>query len=445
MENTSVKKFPIGGTHLPEEKGLTTHEPIVTMSVPKEVSIPLKQHLGVPVEPAVAVGDRVKKGQVIGEKAQGLRSIVHASVSGEVTAIGEAPLPDGTTVTAISIRSDQDAGDQEIFLDPINLEGLAEEEFREVVIRRVEEAGIVGLGGATFPTHIKLATKDPIDTVIVNGAECEPYITVDDRLMQERAADVFRGLEIVRRAVGAKQGFVACEVNKPDALKRLREVARDFPHIAAQALDTRYPHGAEKHLIKAVLNREVPLRSLPGSVGVLVNNVQTVCAIADALDKGKVLHERVVTVSGHGVKDPKNLSIPLGTSIKDAIAFCGGESQPDPAVIVGGPMTGMRVEDFSIPVTKATSGIVLLTEDEYAGSIHMACIRCGKCVEVCPMYLPPNRMTSYINNDMLEEAVGAGLDACILCGACQFVCPSKRPLLEWIKQGKALAAAQKKR
>ncbi len=313
------------------------------------------------------------------------------------------------------------------------------------MISRVEEAGIVGLGGATFPTHIKLATRDKIDTVIVNGAECEPYITVDDRLMQENAEKVFRGLDIVRRVLGAERGFIACEVNKPAALKRLREVAAGFPLISAQALDTRYPHGAEKHLIKAVLNREVPIRALPGSVGVIVNNVQTVCAIADAVDLGRVLHSRVVTVSGHGIKTPKNLRVPLGTSVSDAIAFCDGESVPDPAVIVGGPMTGMRVTDFTIPIGKSTSGIILLTEDEYGGSLHMACIRCGKCVEVCPMYLPPNRITAYVNNDMIEEAVGAGLDACILCGACQFVCPSKRPLLEWINHGKAVSAAKRRR
>ncbi|TVR66581.1 MAG: electron transport complex subunit RsxC [Spirochaetaceae bacterium] len=445
MENNSVKKFPIGGTHLPEEKELTTHTPIVEMPPPGEVTIPLKQHLGVPVEPAVSVGEKVRRGQVIGHRAQGLRALVHSSVSGEVVAFTDARLPDETTVPAVTIRTDPAASGDRVRLEPLNLEGLSQEEYRSAVVARVEEAGIVGLGGATFPTHIKLSTHDPIDTVIVNGAECEPYITVDDRLMQERADAVFRGLEIVRRTVGAKQGYVACEVNKPDALKRLREVARDYPHIAAQALDTRYPHGAEKHLVKAVLNREVPLRALPGSVGVLVNNVQTVCAIADAVDQGLPLSGRVVTVSGHGVREPKNLLIPLGASLGDAIAFCGGESVPDPAVVVGGPMTGMRITDYSIPVTKATSGIILLTEEEYAGSIHMACIRCGKCVEVCPMYLPPNRMTAYVNNDMIEEAVGAGLEACILCGACQFVCPSKRPLLEWIKHGKALAAARKKR
>ncbi len=440
-----VKRFPIGGTHLPEEKGLTSESPIVSMPPPAEILVPLKQHIGLPVRPAVAVGDRVRPGSLIGHEADGLRAKVHSSVNGEVVDLTVAALPDGSTVPAVRIRVDRESDEPAQTLEPIDTDLLDADAYREAVIARVEEAGIVGLGGATFPTHVKLAASDPIDTVIVNGAECEPYITVDDRLMQEEAEKVFRGLEIVRRTVGAEVGFVACEINKPVALKRLREVAAGFPNISAQALDTRYPHGAEKHLIKAVLNREVPTRALPGAVGVLVNNVQTVCAIADAVDRGRVLSERVVTVSGHGVTTPRNLRVPLGAAVSDLIAFCDGPAVDEPAIIVGGPMTGMRVTDLAIPVTKATSGVILLTESEYRGSRHMACIRCGRCVEVCPMYLPPNRMTAYINNDMLEDAIAAGLDACILCGACQFVCPSKRPLLEWINHGKAAMAAKRRR
>lgn len=441
--NDSIKKFPIGGTHLPEEKGLTTDLPITVMPLPQRVVIPLKQHLGVPVEPLVQPGDAVRRGQPLGIHAERLHARVHSSVNGTVEAIEQSPLPDGTTIAAVRIAVDQDCSDEE-YLAPLLLDDLSEEEFRSAVISRVEEAGIVGLGGATFPTHIKLGTTDSVDTVIVNGAECEPYLTVDDRLMQERADAVFRGLEIVRRTVGAKQGFVACEINKPAALKQLREAAKKYPHIEAQALGTRYPHGAEKHLIKAVLNREVPLRALPSTVGVLVNNVQTVCAIADAVDRGKVLLERVLTVSGHGITTQKNLTVALGTPLQDVIDFCDGPAVADPAVIVGGPMTGTSVDNTAIPVTKATSGIVLLTEDEYAGNMYMACIRCGKCVEACPMYLPPNRITAFVNNNMTEEAIGAGVDACILCGACQFVCPSKRPLVEWLKRGKSLAANHRK-
>lgn len=441
--NERVKKFPIGGTHLPEEKGMTTNVPIRIMPYPDRVLIPLKQHLGVAVDPVVAAGDRVVRGQALGITAQRLHARVHSSVCGIVQGIEDALLPDGTAISAVSIKVDHsDTSEQR--LEPLQIDDLEGEDYRSAVVARVEEAGVVGLGGATFPTHIKLATKDKVDTVIVNGAECEPYITVDDRIMQEQSDKVFRGLEIVRRTVGAERGFVACEINKPEALASLREAATHYPALEVQALDTRYPHGAEKHLIKAVLNREVPLRALPSTVGVLVNNVQTVCAVADAIDTGKVLVDRIVTVSGYGVNKPGNLVIPLGTAISDVIDDCGGMAIAEPAVIVGGPMTGMRIDELSIPVTKATSGIVLLTENEYAGSIHMACIRCGKCVEVCPMYLPPNRITAFVNNDMTEEAIAAGVDACILCGACQFVCPSKRPLLEWLRRGKALAAKSRK-
>ena len=441
MDNTSIKKFPIGGTHLPEEKGLTTHVPITPLPLPDELLIPLKQHLGAPVEPDVSVGDRVRRGEILGSRIQtGIRAIVHSSVTGEVVGIEDAPMPDGSTVQAVRIRTDHAAQDNEALMNPLDLEGLSHADYRNAVIRRVEEAGIVGLGGATFPTHIKLGLEDPVDTVVINGAECEPYITVDDRLMQERADALFRGLEIVRRTVGAERGIVACEINKPEALGKIREIAEQYPHIEAQALDTRYPHGAEKHLIKAVLNREVPLRALPMAVGVLVNNVQTVIAIADAVDQGRPLTHRVVTVSGHGVVEPKNLLIPVGATMGDAITFCGGDAVPDPVIVIGGPMTGLEITNRAIPVTKATGGIVLLTEEEHAGSVHMACINCGKCVEVCPMYLPPSRMTAYVNANMLEEAVSAGLHACILCGACQFVCPSKRPLVEWIKKGRSLVS-----
>lgn len=441
MDNTSIKKFPIGGTHLPEEKELTTHVAITPLPVPAEVLIPLKQHLGAPVEPAVKVGDRVRRGDVLGHRIQtGIRAIVHSSVTGEVLGFEDAPMPDGSTVHAVRIRPDQSAQTDETLMKPLDLEGLSAEDYRAAVIARVEEAGIVGLGGATFPTHIKLGLEDPVETVVINGAECEPYITVDDRLMQERADALFRGLEIVRRTVGAERGVVACEINKPDALQKIREMAVNYPHIDAQALDTRYPHGAEKHLIKAVLDREVPLRALPSAVGVLVNNVQTVIAIADAVDSGRPLTHRVVTVSGHGVHEPKNLLVPVGATIGDAIEFCGGDAVTDPVIVVGGPMTGLEISNRAIPMTKATGGIVLLTVEEHAGNVHMACINCGKCVEVCPMYLPPSRMTAYVNANMLEEATNAGLHACILCGACQFVCPSKRPLVEWIKKGRSLVS-----
>lgn len=433
-----IRKFPIGGTPLPEVKNLTTGRPIEGMPVSGgPVRIPLRQHLGEPAVPRVKPGDTVQRGQLIGTPVAPLGAAVHASVSGRVLDIAECRLADGARERAVVILPDTPDSEDAFRLPSLAgdaLDGLA---FSAAVRDRVRDAGIVGLGGAGFPSHLKLSPRSPIDTVIVNGAECEPYITVDDRIMQEQADLLCRGLDLVRRTVGAAQGVIACEINKPVALEALREAATRFPCIDVVPLDTRYPHGAEKHLIKAVLNREVPLRALPGSVGVLVNNVQTVTAIAEAVDVGRTLHSRVVTVSGGGVREPKNLRIPLGVSVREAIAFCGGATVEAPLTIVGGPMTGVRIDDLDVPVTKSTSGIILLTEAEAAHGKCMACIRCGKCVEVCPMYLPPNRITAYLNQSMQDEALEAGLDACILCGACQYVCPSKRPLLEWLKQGKS--------
>ena len=433
-----IRKFPIGGTPLPEVKDLTTGRPIEWMSVSGDpVRIPLRQHLGEPAVPRVKPGETVRRGQLIGAPVPTLGAAVHASVSGRVLGLSECRLADGARERAVVIAPDTHDREDEYRLPPLDLNSLDGPDFAAAVRDRVREAGIVGLGGAGFPTHLKLSPMHPIDTVIVNGAECEPYITVDDRIMQEQADLLCRGLDLIRRTVGAARGLIACEINKPAALETLRSAATRYPGIDAVALDTRYPHGAEKHLIKAVLNREVPLRALPGSVGVLVNNVQTVTAIAEAVDLGRTLHSRVVTVSGGGVREPKNLRIPLGVSVRAAIAFCGGATVEAPLTIVGGPMTGTRIDNLDVPVIKSTSGIILLTEAEAAHGKCTACIRCGKCVEVCPMYLPPNRITAYLNQSMQDEALEAGLDACILCGACQYVCPSKRPLLAWLRQGRA--------
>lgn len=431
----TLKKFPIGGLHLPEEKDLTTNTPIEQMSPPAQVAIPLKQHAGVPSRPVVSVGDKVRCGTLIAMNDQGLSARIHASIPGTVVAIESRPLQDGQEVDAVVIDHDPSMdGDDERF-EPIPEDKITP----EAVQKRVEEAGIVGLGGAGFPTHIKLKPgKDtPIDTVLVNGAECEPFLTVDDRLMQEEATALFRGLDLIRRTVGAQHGIVACEANKPAALEILRQEAKNWDTLEAVALDTRYPHGAEKHLIKAVLDREVPKAALPSRVGCVVNNVQTTVAIAKAVDQGIPLTRRVLTVSGHAIKRPSNVSVPIGTSIEDIIEWCDGATRKDAHLIVGGPMTGLRIYDTGVPIVKATSGIVLLTPEEATEYQEMVCIRCGKCVEVCPMYLAPNNLVSYIRNDMYDEAVAAGLQDCILCGACTFACPSRRGLLQTIKRGKA--------
>ncbi len=431
----TLKKFPIGGLHLPEEKELTTGKPIETMTPPAQVAIPLKQHAGVASRPVVEAGTKVRRGTLIAMNDQGLGARIHASIPGTVAGIEQRPLQDGQMVDAIVIDHDPSLDGDDERMEPIADADLTPEAVRQ----RVEEAGIVGLGGAGFPTHIKLkpSPETPIDTVLINGAECEPYLTVDDRLMQEEARALFRGLEIIRMTVGAEQGIAACEANKPAAMQILREEAKNWEHLEAVALDTRYPHGAEKHLIKAVLDREVPKNSLPSKVGCVVNNVQTTIAITRAIDRGEALTHRVLTVSGRAVERPSNVAVPVGASMEDIIEYCGGATQSDAHLIIGGPMTGLRIYDTGIPVVKATSGIVLLTPEDSTEYQELVCIRCGKCVEVCPMYLAPNNIVSYVRNDMLDEAVAAGLQDCILCGACAFACPSRRGLLQTLKRGKA--------
>lgn len=440
-----VKKFPIGGTHLPENKELTTDSEIRDISLPERVVILLKQHLGVPCRSLVTPGDHVTTGQRIGANDQGLSSPVHASVTGTVVAVESRRQLDGADMEAIII--DSPSGSQAPPRGELPLLGPNDPvPDAETVISRVESAGVVGMGGATFPSHVKLRVKKdtPIDSVIINGAECEPYITTDDRLMQEQAAELFRGLEIIRRTVGAGQGYVACEINKPDAVTAILAEAERWPHLSAVRLDTRYPHGAEKHLIKAVLDREVPIRQLPMSVGVVVNNVQTAIAIAQAVDHEIPLTHRVLTVSGSACTRPANLRVPIGTPLRDLLDAVDGPSTEEHRIIIGGPMTGTTTTDMELPVTKGTSGVVMIRSEEYADRRTEVCIRCARCVSVCPMYLQPNRITTFVRHEMVAEAEEFGVNDCILCGACSFICPSRRPLLQWLREGKAMSAAKQK-
>ncbi len=440
-----IKKFPIGGTHLPENKDLTTDSPIQRLNAAQSVAIPLKQHLGVACKAVVSAGDEVHVGQLIGANSEGLSARIHASTSGTVTAIEKRVMIDHSATECVIIQRSNAADQAEPGAGaavPVKGPGDAVPEPDEVC-KRVEEAGIVGMGGAAFPTHVKLRVKKdtPIDSIIINGAECEPYITTDDRLMQERTADLYRGLDIIRQTVGAQKGYVACEINKPAAIKAITEEAERWPQLEAVRLDTRYPHGAEKHLIKAVLDREVPIRQLPMAVGVIVNNVQTAIAITEAVDYAIPLTRRVLTVSGSVVNQPGNFSVPVGTPLRDLVTAVGGPTEDDYRLVVGGPMTGMLTDDYDIPVTKSTSGIVLIRPGEYADRSAEVCIRCGRCVSVCPMYLQPNRITIFVHNEMIEEAEEFGVNDCILCGACSFVCPSRRPLLQWLREGKAKSAS----
>lgn len=434
MPNKEVRKCPIGGVYLPEEKGLTRDQAIKIMPDPAEVAIPLAQHIGAPAKPIVEKGDYVKKGECIAELQGRVSARVHASINGIVKGVVERKKPGQGVYECILIERDDSGVENEAELDKSN--SLPEV---EIIRDRVKAAGVIGMGGAGFPTHIKLSptSEMEIDTVIINGAECEPFLTVDHRLLLEKGEELFRGLELIKKAVGAEKGIVAIEINKEDAIIKLEELAVDWPGIEVQALDTRYPHGAEKQLTKAVLNREVPTGELPMAVNVVVNNVQTAIKIARAVDLEEAVTDRVLTVSGKALKTPSNVKVPIGSSIKDILEFCGGANQQDYQIIVGGPMTGINVDDESIPIVKCTSGLVLMTAEEYDLSETRTCIRCAKCSEVCPMYLAPNRITAFINNDLIERSVETGLMDCIECGACAYICPSKRPLVRWLKRGKA--------
>ncbi len=427
------KRFPTGGARLPEEKSLTSGVPIKQMPPPEIVVIPLKQHVGAECTPIVEPGQMVVCGELIGTSEEKVSANVHASISGRVRELVSRKFSDGSEILCVVIERKhvEDTGNEESF---------DKRDSREYISLAAQKAGIVGLGGACFPTHLKLRPPEDkkIDTVIVNGAECEPYITVDHRLMLEYPEKIFRGLELARIAINASNGLVACEVNKPDALDVLMEEAANWENLDVVPLDTMYPHGAEKHLIKAVLGREVPLRGLQFDIGVLVNNVQTIIALTNAVDYGKALTQRVITVSGRALASQANLIVPLGTSVRDVIDYCGGIINDNYRVVLGGPMTGIEAKDLDIPVTKGTSGIVVLTEEEYLESDIRPCIRCGKCVDCCPMYLSPNRIVAFVNNQMYDEAKESGVIDCIECGACAYVCPSKRPLLKWLRRGKAI-------
>jgi len=426
-----AKTFPRGGSEIPHRKEATEHKPIVTLAPPQFVVIPLRQHIGAPCKPLVAVGDYVKMGQKIGDTDQFVSAPVHASVSGTVTAIEERVLLNGSKCLAVVIEND---GKDERHVYPTKpVDKMSAESIRQAV----REAGIVGMGGAGFPTHIKLNPPKPVDTVIINGAECEPYLTCDHRLMVEQAEALVEGTKAIMKAVGAERGILGIEANKPDAIEAVRDMIGDAPSLSVTVLQVRYPQGAEKQLIKAAVNREVPSGKLPAEVGCVVSNVHTAISIYEALTKGIASYERVVTVSGGAVVDPRNVRVRIGTPLQALLDFCGG-TLGEPAVIVGGgPMTGPPVASLEAPVVKNLSGILALTAEEVGFDENRPCIRCARCVNVCPMGLTPNMLGALSHHGRFSQAASIGLMDCIECGLCSFACPSKRALVTWIKEGKA--------
>lgn len=418
-----------GGIHPPDRKAATAGSPVEWMPVPSRLVLPMSQHLGAPCAPIVEVGQHVSRGEVIGSVDAFVSAPVHSPVDGEVTAIAPCLTAAGSRVTAVTIKPDaeQDLGS---FL-------RVEADDPKSAVRA---AGVVGMGGATFPTTVKLSppADTPVNTVILNGCECEPFLTCDHRLMLETPSRVIDGAQKIAELIGASRIVICVEDNKQDAIEALRAAAPGT--VEVRALPTRYPQGAEKQLIWAILAKEVPHGKLPAATGALVHNVATAAAIADAIDTGKPLTERIVTVTG-AVKRPGNYRVLLGTLISDLIEHAGGTVGEVGRIIAGGPMTGPALASLDVPVAKGTSGIVVLTPQEASPLVEddQACIRCGRCSEACPMFLQPYAIGNY---SARQDWNGAGrfnpLD-CIECGCCSFVCPTKRPLVQLIRIAKAAA------
>jgi Na+-translocating ferredoxin:NAD+ oxidoreductase subunit C len=414
------------GVHPPERKDLTAALPIRRMPFPREVVLPLRQHAGKPAVALVTRGDRVERGDRIAA-ADGYMSVpMHASAAGVVTGIDWCPHPDGSMVEAVHIAVERHSAQlprPRMVPEWETLEG-------DEVARAVQDAGVVGLGGAAFPAHVKMAPpKDTrVETLILNGAECEPYLTSDHRVMVEYPDRVHFGARIMMRALGVTRAVIGVEANKPDAVAALRATIPADLDVTVESLTVKYPQGAEKMLIHAVTGREVPSGKLPVHVGAMVQNVGTVAAIAEVFETGLPLIERIVTVTGLGVNRPSNLIVPVGTRLRDVLDFCGGINERAAEIVFGGPMMGMVQADLDTPLTKGTTGIVVLTHEETAARHTLPCIKCGRCVDACPVFLMPQQLGALAQLGRYEEMQEWNLADCMLCGSCSYVCPSGIPL-----------------
>jgi Na+-translocating ferredoxin:NAD+ oxidoreductase subunit C len=430
-----------GGIHLAGFKELTSGKPTIPARVPERVYIPLSQNIGAPCAPLVVVGAEVKKGQRIGEGKGFVSSPIHASVSGKVVAIDLKEHPGGSFIQCVVIENDgkeEWADTVKPLADPAALDP---EELRKIIF----DSGIVGLGGATFPTHVKYSPIEgkKIEEVVLNGVECEPYITADHRLMLEKADRIVAGLRLIMRCVGCEKGVVAIEDNKMDAVSVMEKAASSDKNITVQVLKEKYPQGSEKQLIYACTGKEVPVGGLPLDVGVIVNNVGTAAAIADAVEKGIPLIERYVTISGSGIREPANYLVRIGTLFSDLIAESGGYNGEPERIIAGGPMMGKTVFSDDVPVVKGSSGIVVVRKEEKQEYKEYSCVRCAKCIDICPAFLEPTSLAKMAKRGAWEEAELNNVLSCIECGSCVFSCPARIPLIEYIRRAKQAVLAAK--
>jgi electron transport complex protein RnfC len=425
-----------GGVHPAYHKDLAAEQPIAVMPLSASLVVSMSQHLGKPAAPTVKKGDSVLRGQVIGEAAGFISAAVHAPTSGTVKLVAPVATAAGPRATAITIEPDGEDTWVEGITPCPDWQALGKKE----IVEKIAAAGITGMGGAGFPTHVKVSPppETEIDTLILNGAECEPYLTADYRLMLEKAAEIWQGALIIAKALDAKTIYVAIEDNKPQAIAAMQEaIPAEAGDAQVVALKTEYPQGAEKQQIFAVTGREVPAGGLPLTVGIVVENVGTTLAVWDAVVNGRPLTERVTTVTGGPVAKPGNVLARLGTTTADMVEFCGGTSGAVAKIISGGPMMGFAQADMSGPTTKTTSGLLLLGPQSVHAYESMPCISCGRCVGVCPMNLMPNELSQFLEAEDYETAEEYNVMDCIECGCCSFECPAHRPLVQHMRRGKA--------
>lgn len=420
------------GVKIKEFKELSENSSLIISKIPEEVTIPLTQHIGAPSKCLVKKNDEVSVGQLIGEANGNFSANIHSSVSGLVKDIIDIQTASGKDAKAVVIKTE--GYEQEYKAQPRDPSGFTKEE----IVGTLKEKGIVGMGGAAFPAHIKYSPNKPVDTVIVNGAECEPYITCDDFIMKNRPEDIVKGLEILVKAVDAKNGIVAIEDNKPEAIKKINEAISKSKskNLQVATLITKYPQGDEKRIIDAILHRQVPSGGLPLDVGVIVSNVSSTLAVYEAFYLDKPLFERYLTVTGHGVKEPHNMLVRLGTPMNFLLEQCGGLNENYGKVINGGPMMGIAQPRITAPIEKASNSILVLTEEESQMPEMSPCIRCSKCVGACPVGLLPLMISKFSLREEFDKAQSFNIMDCIECGSCSYICPAKRPLVESIRFGK---------
>lgn len=423
-----------GGIHPDDQKAATNKKPIETLPPPARVVIPMSLHIGAPCTPCVSPGDEVTVGQKVGEAAGFVSAPVHASISGRVAAVEPRIHFSGVPVMSVVIENDFNDTPCPACQPPKDPDSLTAEEISALV----KEAGIVGMGGATFPTHVKISSGlGKVDTVIVNASECEPYITSDHRILLERPEEVLGGVRLLARIFGVDRVHIAIEANKANAAELIKlKIEEEKAPAVVDVLQTRYPQGAEKQLCQSVTGRQVPSGALPASIGCAVFNIVTTMEIYKAVYEGKPVTHRVVTVSGSGVNDPKNLLCPIGTPISDLLDACGGVKKNTFKILMGGPMMGHSQYDMAAPIGKGTNAILAFCEKEERTVEHPACIRCGKCISVCPMRLQPVFMYQYEAAGKLEELEAAHVLDCIECGACTYICPGRLYLVQAFRAGK---------